>query len=753
MHSPSVNVRTRGLQVPNISFTGATKFSAIIKELKDTLDMGIQWPVVEFPILIYHNGDSTPCPECPGIVAPGPLPPNPGPLPPNPSPLPPSPSPVSPSPAPVPGDVPQDPRVDQIPKRGYVKVEVMALLESLQQLDLDLSVPSWPPEGKWDFTIGAFLPPEWKPFHILKSLGMSDIPDRILNMVFEVPRVSFSSVPHMFTFPAESVAHTHKNMSQITAHTTGAAHGSFNASQPRLNLAKPKFTPMGLNLHCVIPINTPGTETMADWLKPQLSGVDVAGIIGMPLNFEGDLPVGVAVLDGDLQIRNVVFKLHTAEEPWFVLGAVFSVNLYDDASLDPFFALEGSLFSDHVCVEGQFAPAITPAGKWAIPIGDVELDLYKAGGSVCYWPNGTNIGGETFTITGRLYGSFQLEEAELDVEVEFPSSNGCLLFNISAGLAGGAPLTLGALVNGLLPDSPTVPIMSGLAQEVTSVGFSNLVMTIEPVCKCLYLRASVESSFFLASDIEVNFCLGFSWEKLFDQLKQPNFWSSLQGSEVTPSFVFPTINVAFPGGPPDIRFSFTLPEIAAELGRLGFLPSWKMKMPHLDTWNADIPCTAPKNSSAFMTCALFANFRGDFAMRSIGNLNWGMTHLPGFGNLPGIKTPQFVPPAFNMTGLSLCPDGCTASTSLCMCMAFNVSGLVDRLLGYLVTTVYGKGQGLSYSLYPVLCTLQLHMRMAQFHTHTHARAGPRRWVITTADSVGGSTMQSRLTPMYFSMTP
>ena len=60
----------------------------------------------------------------------------------------------------------------------------------------------------------AYPPPEWQPFKILKTLlgdspFASYIPESVLNMTFDIPRVSFGSVASMVVYPLASLIKQH----------------------------------------------------------------------------------------------------------------------------------------------------------------------------------------------------------------------------------------------------------------------------------------------------------------------------------------------------------------------------------------------------------------------------------------------------------------------------------------------------------------------------------------------------------------
>ena len=101
-----------------------------------------------------------------------------------------------------------------------------------------------------------------------------------------------------------------------------------------------------------------------------------------------------------------------------------------------------------------------------------------------------------------------LGPVELSARLSFPANDGCLAFNVTVGLASGLPLTLDILTNHVLDDVEALPVLGDVVKDVLNVGFDDMYMTLEPKCKRIYLHATVSSSFFLDSDMELNLDLG-----------------------------------------------------------------------------------------------------------------------------------------------------------------------------------------------------------------------------------------------------
>ena len=321
---------------------------------------------------------------------------------------------------------------------------------------------------------------------------------------------------------------------------------ALNSSALGFHPSWPKWTAQGLSFHGLLAFETPGLQNMAAWLKPPTQWADVGGVIGHPIDFEADIPLGITVLDGHLTIEDAVLKLHTNQEPWLTLGAVLQADVYSNSSLNPLFLVEGELFTDHICIEGELLPARMPEGHWSIPIGDVELNVGDAYGRVCYYKHPTQVAGTNFSVTGAVGGAVRMGPVMLAAEVKFPAPDGCLAFvlNVSSATDGGG-LSLNTLTSSLLSSVEDIPIMGELVHEVLDVEFSNMSMTLEPVCKQLRLHATVSSAFFLTSELELDLSLGFSWPQVWRKIDTPAFWASLQSAwPAMPSMP----NYTVPGG-------------------------------------------------------------------------------------------------------------------------------------------------------------------------------------------------------------
>jgi len=214
------------------------------------------------------------------------------------------------------------------------------------------------------------------------------------DFVFSAPRVSFSSFSWNFAFPALPTTGSFAN-------TTGSGSVSeFSGWNPHL----PKWTPQGLSLHGLVSFEDSATKTMKNWLKTAKSWAEIGGLINQEINLEADLPIGVDFIENSLRIQDAVFKLHTKKDPWFVLGAVLRANIYDNETQDPSFLIEGLLYTDHICLQGMFLPALMPAGAWNIPVGQKELEIRDADASICYYPHPTVIAGTNHSVTGTIGG-------------------------------------------------------------------------------------------------------------------------------------------------------------------------------------------------------------------------------------------------------------------------------------------------------------------------------------------------------------